>query len=120
LFYNPAEIKSKMTHQYHNQRTAAIRRGTAMELTLNEWRAIWWDSGKWHERGTGTDNYQMCRRNDQGSYAMGNVRIDTMFNNQQDLKERRKIQNQAQAKKSRMEGKAFRWSTTKSNADNCH
>ena len=60
---------------YSHQRTAALNvRGIGWELTLMQWWAIWRDSGHWHERGAGR-GYQMCRKGDEGPYAVGNVYI---------------------------------------------
>jgi hypothetical protein len=50
-------------------------------LTFAEWWQIWHDSGHWEERGTANGCYVMCRNADQGPYAVGNVRIDTVRGN---------------------------------------
>lgn len=52
-----------------------------MKLSFEEWMDIWWESGHWHERGDCTYCYQMCRKNDVGDYALGNVRIGTKKSN---------------------------------------
>lgn len=70
-----------MHDKFMYQISSAKQRGIPMELTREEWCAIWWLSGKWFQRGKGINNYQMCRKNDEGSYSMGNVRIDTKLSN---------------------------------------
>lgn len=45
-------------------------------LTLDQWKQIWFASGKWDQRGRGADKYCMCRIGDAGAYEMGNVFIE--------------------------------------------
>lgn len=59
---------------YANQRHSAKRRGIEWNLTLWQWWTIWQESGHWEGRGRGR-GYVMCRTNDTGPYAVGNVRI---------------------------------------------
>lgn len=66
----------KPTRAYAGQRRNAIRRGIGWELNLWQWWSIWQQSGKWTQRGRG-NGYMMCRVNDVGPYAVGNVFIAT-------------------------------------------
>lgn len=61
---------------YTQQKSNAKRRGIAFVLSLDEWKSIWLQSGKWEERGRGIGKYCMCRVGDVGSYEVGNVFID--------------------------------------------
>jgi hypothetical protein len=67
---------------FNAQRASAKRRknpdgsiGIPWELTFEEWWAIWEASGKWEQRGRKRGKYCMCRHNDCGPYAVGNVYI---------------------------------------------
>lgn len=74
-----------MNDKFNAQTSSSKHRGIPMELTREQWCAIWWVSGKWHQRGRNSLNsYQMCRKNDEGTYSMGNVRIDTILSNLKD------------------------------------
>jgi hypothetical protein len=53
------------------------------ELNLWQWWSIWQRSGKWEQRGRGS-RYGMCRFNDTGPYASGNVYIATCVDNTKD------------------------------------
>jgi hypothetical protein len=53
----------------------AKRRGIEFELTPNQWKAIWFMSGHWRQRGPRMGQYVMCRVGDAGPYAWGNVFI---------------------------------------------
>lgn len=60
---------------------SARKRGIDFKLNFDEWWSIWTESGRWDERGTGANQYCMCRTSDVGPYEVGNVRIDTMASN---------------------------------------
>jgi hypothetical protein len=66
----------KPTRAFAQQKRNAGTRGIAWELSLWEWWSIWQQSGKWERRGR-DNGYMMCRNNDVGSYAVGNVFIAT-------------------------------------------
>jgi hypothetical protein len=68
-------------YAFNSQRSAAVCRGIPWELTLGEWWSIWQASGKWDLRGRGAGRYCMSRINDAGSYALGNVYIQTAESN---------------------------------------
>lgn len=63
------------------QKRKAKQRGIAWQLSFEEWWSIWQESGKWDQRGQGAASYCMCRHEDTGPYAVGNVRIDTHHEN---------------------------------------
>jgi hypothetical protein len=58
------------------QRRNARARGVEWQLTLWQWWTIWQKSGHWAGRGRGS-GFGMCRYNDVGPYAVGNVFIAT-------------------------------------------
>lgn len=62
------------------QRRNARTRGIGWELTFWQWWTIWQESGHWEQRGRGS-GYVMCRKGDEGPYAVGNVFIATSIEN---------------------------------------
>lgn len=66
---------------WSSQRSNALKRGIEWKLSLWDWWQYWKDSGKWNERGRGSDSYVMCRFKDAGAYEVGNVYIATMHHN---------------------------------------
>lgn len=66
------------------QGSNAKQRGIPFELSLEEWKSTWIDSGKWTERGRGKGKYCMCRVADQGAYAVDNVYIGLSTDNIRD------------------------------------
>jgi hypothetical protein len=72
-----ADARRKYRLHIHN----ATKRGVEFLLTFDEWWQIWKDSGKWTERGAGTDKYCMSRYGDEGPYAVGNVFINRFADN---------------------------------------
>lgn len=71
--------KGKFTRQKAN----AKQRNIAWELSFEQWWSIWEKSGKWEKRGTSAKSYCMARINDEGPYAVDNVKITTMQKNSQ-------------------------------------
>lgn len=69
---------------YQIQKSNARTRGVEFALTFDEWKELWIASGKWGERGRGSEKYCMCRTGDTGPYAVGNVYIDTNHKNLSD------------------------------------
>jgi len=57
------------------QKASARARGIPWELTFEQWLVIWEDSGRWDERGRRKNQYCMARFNDEGPYAVWNVKI---------------------------------------------
>lgn len=74
----------KPTRAFGLQKRNAASRGIAWELTLWQWWQIWQQSGHWPDRGRGSGGYQMCRKGDQGPYAVDNVYIAPGITNIQD------------------------------------
>ena len=79
------ESPTGMFLRYNEQRDNCNRRNVKLELTREQWCALWWVSGKWYQRGNASDQFQMCRKDDLGEYSMGNVRIDTSKSNGLDV-----------------------------------
>ncbi len=77
-------IRGKPSIAWCRHRQTARARGIAFELTLWQWWTIWQESGHWDERGNGAEKYAMCRFNDVGPYAVGNVYIATNSQNSKD------------------------------------
>lgn len=67
--------------KFNQQKFNAKVRHVPWELTYAQWCELWDASGKWEERGTFVDGYVMCRKGDQGAYAMGNVYIGRHIEN---------------------------------------
>lgn len=67
--------------KYIRQRANAKQRGINWELSWEEWWDIWQKSGKWEQRGTGSNDYCMARKFDDGPYSRENVVIKTMADN---------------------------------------
>ena len=65
----------ELRRAYRAHANSAASRGVGFELTFEQWLAVWGE--KVHQRGTRVNQLNMCRAGDAGSYAVGNVRIDT-------------------------------------------
>lgn len=61
-------------------RILSKKRGIEFLFTFEEWWAIW--EPHWPRRGQGALDLCMCRKEDIGPYAVGNVRIATNKENQ--------------------------------------
>ena len=66
---------------YMTHKRNAKKRNIDFFLSYEEWLDIWTKSGHLNNRGRGKGKYHMCRYNDVGPYAIGNVYIDTAENN---------------------------------------
>jgi hypothetical protein len=66
---------------YTNHKHHAKLRDIPFLLTFEEWCNIWYDSGKFAQRGHCKGQYVMARFGDIGPYAVGNVRIITCSDN---------------------------------------
>ena len=73
---------------WRSQANNARARGIAWELGLWEWWTFWQESGRWNERGRG-QGYVMCRKNDQGPYALDNVFIALAVENNSNTKNKK-------------------------------
>lgn len=62
-------------HYFTHQKTNSQKRSIEWDLTFAEWWLIWFESGKWFQRGRGKGKYVMARFSDSGPYAVGNVKI---------------------------------------------
>jgi hypothetical protein len=69
---------------YTQHKSNAKQRGVLFLITLDQWKQVWLDSGKWDQRGRGAAKYCMCRIGDTGAYEVGNVFIDTNRRNVSD------------------------------------
>jgi hypothetical protein len=67
--------------KFGTQRKHSRHRGIQFLFTFQEWMTIWEQSGRWHERGRGREEYCMARFGDTGPYAVGNVKIITNYEN---------------------------------------
>jgi hypothetical protein len=67
--------------KYADQKSKAKHRGIEFNLTFEQWWHIWEQSGKWDQRGIRNGQYVMSRIADKGSYAIGNVYIQTVGDN---------------------------------------
>jgi hypothetical protein len=72
----------ELRQKYAQQRANAAKRGIEFDLTFDEWREIW--GGNFHRRGTGAAQLGMLRTRDEGGYSVGNVRLGTPKENQQE------------------------------------
>lgn len=67
------------------------RNGNPIEmlLTYEEWAQVWKDSGHWGKWGNRKGDYVMSRKDDLGSYAIGNVFIQSVSDNVAEANRRR-------------------------------
>ncbi len=78
------ETRESPIGRYRMHKKNAELRDVPWEFTFDSWWKVWEDSGKWLERGKGTNKYQMCRSGDMGPYSPDNVRIATQLENIQE------------------------------------
>lgn len=71
--------QSQARRLYAGHKSGAKRRGIGFELTFEQWMGIWGD--KLSQRGRRMDQLGMCRINDEGPYAVGNVYLGTPARN---------------------------------------
>ena len=76
-------MKNIALERFNQHKANAERRGIPFLFTFDEWIDTWKKSGKWVERGRGTNKYCMARHNDAGPYATWNVSIQTNKQNNQ-------------------------------------
>lgn len=101
---------------YTQHKSNAKRRGIPFLLTLEEWKSIWIESGKWEQRGRGADKYCMCRLSDAGAYEVGNVFIDFGKRNISDGNLGRKFSAEHRSKiAASITGKSHPWSAGANN-----
>lgn len=68
--------------KYETQKRNAKHRGIEFDLSFQEWKDIW--DGKFHLRGKKAGQLGMLRNRDEGGYTVGNVRLGTPKENQQE------------------------------------
>jgi len=83
---NPAEPStagwSDTYRKYYMHKKGAERRGIEFDLTYEEWLEIW--GSRLADRGRGSSQFGMLRTRDEGGYSVGNVRLGTPKENQQE------------------------------------
>lgn len=72
---------NKSKQAYASHKSKAGKRGIEFLLSFEEWQYIWQVSGKWDERGRGSEKYCMARHSDIGPYSINNVSIITNHEN---------------------------------------
>ena len=101
---------------YTQQKSNAKQRGIPFLLTLEQWKQIWFQSGKWEQRGRGSEKYCMCRIGDLGAYELGNVFIDLGKKNVSDGNIGKTDSAETKLKKSAaLSGKPKEWARGKGN-----
>jgi len=70
--------------RYKQHKAKSKQRGIAFLLTFDEWWDIWYTSKKWPLRGNLPGQFAMCRLDDAGPYAVGNVYIGEVRRNVRD------------------------------------
>lgn len=68
------KLRGKIVYRFNQQKRNAGTREIGWELNLWQWWSIWQQSGHWAQRGRG-QGYVMCRKGDNGPYAVDNVFI---------------------------------------------
>jgi hypothetical protein len=76
-------MRNIQQNRFYQHKINAERRGVEFKFTFDEWVKMWEDSGKWDERGWGSEKYCMARHNDTGPYSIDNVSIQTNKENNQ-------------------------------------
>ena len=110
------KINCPFMRAYVQQRSNAKTRGIGFNLTFDEWKKIWIDSGKWEQRGRGAEKYCMCRIGDTGAYEIGNVFIDLGRHNVRDGNLGKECSAESRAKISASNtGKPHPWSAGEKN-----
>lgn len=72
--------------KYLRHKDNARKRGVEFSLTFDEWWLLWQASKRWAQRGWKQHQYVMCRKGDQGPYALGNVYIGLAKGNLKDAR----------------------------------
>jgi len=68
--------------KYLLHKSSAKSRGIEFDLTFDEWKSIW--GFHIENRGTRANQLGMLRTRDEGGYSVGNVRLGTPKENQQE------------------------------------
>jgi hypothetical protein len=75
---NERRYRKSAKGRYTQHKANARRREVPFLLTFEEWLGVWMASGHWCDSRT---DYHMCRRDDDGPYAVGNVYIGSKAQN---------------------------------------
>lgn len=70
---------TRFIDRYWKQKQQARLRGIEFKLSLEEW-LLWWGVDICN-RGKKAGQLQMCRKNDEGAYELGNIYKDTVQGN---------------------------------------
>jgi hypothetical protein len=68
--------------RFAQHKAGAKKRGIEFLLTFEQWWGLW--EPHWEKRGLRALDMCMCRKADKGPYEVGNVRIATVKENQQE------------------------------------
>lgn len=82
----PLTAQGTAAQRYRYQHVSATSRGIEWLFTFPTWLAVWEKSGKWDQRGMGSDKYCMARFGDVGPYSPQNVEIITCSKNSSDAR----------------------------------
>lgn len=74
-YFNIRQYQADAWKSYIQQRINCAARLIRFDLTFPIWFEIWQRSKKWKQRGTGRDNYVMCRRDINQGFVIGNIKI---------------------------------------------
>lgn len=85
------KIDSDLRHKYACQKSKAKQRNIEFNLSYDEWLSIWTNSGHLNNRGCNKGSYVMSRFNDVGPYQVGNVFIQSKYNNDTEPQVKKKI-----------------------------
>lgn len=88
---------AKQRYSWH--KAGAKKNNIPFLISFDEWWKIWKSSGHWEERGNRRGCYQMARFGDVGPYKVGNVRIITLNENQNEPALRKKRSDIAKGRK---------------------
>lgn len=67
--------------KYHAHKGVAKQRKIDFDISYEDWKHIWIQSGKWEKRGNKKGQFVMSRYNDLGSYTVQNVYIQSFEDN---------------------------------------